>query len=349
MNILFLYSELAGYSIACMKKVMELNPQVKITVIRWPINKEAPFQFDFGAIEVHEKNTFSEEQLITFVKKINPTLIVCSGWMDKTYVKICQIYKGKIPTVLTLDNHWRGDIKQHLAQLLSPFFIKTRFSHAWVPGEKQYAFARKLGFKVDKIKKGFYSADVELFTTYRNRLKIETDGQYPKRLLYVGRYVEHKGIFDLWKAFTELQAEQPNDWELWCVGTGDQWENRVQHPKIKHVGFLQPNEFDEVITNTSVYILSSHFEPWGVSLHEFVAVGYPVICSDEAGSSEQFLKNNENGFLFQSGDVTQLKKAMVNIMQLNTADFKKMQQKSVELGQTITPNTWARTLMSFVS
>jgi glycosyltransferase involved in cell wall biosynthesis len=348
MNILFLYSELAGYSIACMKKVIELYPNVKIIVIRWPVNKEAPFQFDFGAIEVHEKNTFSEEQLITFVKEINPTLIVCSGWMDKTYVKICQIYKGKIPTVLTLDNHWRGDLKQRLAQVLSPFFIKSRFSHAWVPGEKQYVYAKKLGFKGDKVKKGFYSADVDLFINYRNRLKTETDNHFPKRLLYVGRYVKHKGIFDLWKAFIELQVEQPNDWELWCVGTGDQWGNRVEHPKIKHLGFLQPNEFDEVINQTSVYVLPSHFEPWGVSLHEFVSAGYPVICSHEVGSSEQFLKNYENGYLFSTGDISQLKSAMLKVMKLNNESFSKMQIKSIELSQTNTPFTWAKTLMDFI-
>ena len=349
MNILFLYSELAGYSIACMKKVLELYPNVKITVVRWPTNKEAPFNFDFKGIEVFEKNIFTDKELLTFVKKTNPDLIICSGWMDKLYVKVCSIFKGKIPTVLTLDNHWRGDTKQKIASLLSPFFIKNKFSHAWVPGEKQHAYATKLGFKATNIQKGFYSADVELFANYGLRLKSSETSSFPKRLLYVGRYVQHKGIFDLWNAFIEIQNENPNDWELWCVGTGDQWENRLQHPKIKHLGFIQPDAFDEVIKQTSIYVLPSHFEPWGVSLHEFVAAGYPVICSDKVGSSEQFLMNTANGFLFPAHDVKKLKEVLKKMIQLNIDEYNAMKNKSIALSLTITPATWADKLIKFIN
>jgi glycosyltransferase involved in cell wall biosynthesis len=346
MNIVFLYTELAGYSIACMKKAIELYPNTHITVIRWPINKEAPFQFDFEGIQVREKNEFNANELVDFVREQLPSIIVCSGWMDKEYVGICKQFKNKIPTVLALDNQWTGSVKQQIAKLVSPFLLKNKFSHVWVPGQKQFDYARKLGFKKNTIHKGFYSADVDLFSSYYKRLKSNDVSVFPKRMLYVGRYVEHKGIFDLWKAFIAIQNEVPNEWELWCVGTGDQWGNKLEHPQIKHLGFLQPTEMDEIIKETSIYVLPSHFEPWGVSLHEFVAAGYPVVCSDKVGSAEQFLQPYENGYSFPSGDVDRLKEVLLQVMNMDNATFASMSKKSLELAQTITPSVWAKTIIA---
>ena len=46
----------------------------------------------------------------------------------------------------------------------------------------------------------------------------------------------------MWNAFVKWQQNNPSDWELWCVGTGDEWENKVEHDKIKHFGFIQPSK-----------------------------------------------------------------------------------------------------------
>ena len=42
MKFVFLYTEIAEYFLACCK---ELSKHGQIHIIRWPINKEAPFQF----------------------------------------------------------------------------------------------------------------------------------------------------------------------------------------------------------------------------------------------------------------------------------------------------------------
>ena len=61
---------------------------------------------------------------------------------------------------------------------------------------------------------------------------------FPKRFLFVGRYIKRKGLLDLWESFVQLQEESPNDWELWCVGKGPLYKDRIIHPKIKHFGFV---------------------------------------------------------------------------------------------------------------
>ncbi len=349
MKVLFLYTELAGYTINCMKTSMEIFPELSIHVVRWPVNQEAPFQFDFGNVKVYEKEHFKGKSILEWAKKQNPDAIIASGWIDKEYNIICKYFVKKIPVVVALDNHWRGDFKQKLAAALRKWTVLDKFNTAWVPGQKQYDFALKLGIPKHKIFEGFYSADVSLFESYaQNKKSNKENKKFSKKILYVGRYVEHKGIFDMWNAFIELQNENPNDWELWCVGTGDQWENKIEHPQIKHLGFKQPDEFQEIIDQTSIYILPSHFEPWGVSLHEFVAAGFPILCSDKVGSSEVFCEDGKNGFIFKSENIQSLKESMRRVMQMNQEEFSKMSQESTRLSKRITPEIWSKTLIEIV-
>ena len=326
-----------------------LYPDVEFHVVRWPVNKEAPFQFNLNSVSVYERGDYTNQALLELAKGVAPDIIITSGWIDKGYVNVCQHYKGKIKTVLALDNHWLGGVKQKIAALLSPFVVKNKFSHVWVPGKPQRQFAEKLGYKSSEIAEGFYSADVDLFSSYFEKAKESKVSNFPKRFLYVGRYIHRKGIFDMWNSFIELQNEQPNDWELWCIGTGDEFDNKIEHDKIKHFGFVQPSEMEYYIKNTGVFILPSHFEPWGVVAHEFAAAGFPLILSDKIGAGTKFLDNGYNGFRFSSNNVQELKQAMLNVINLSDDELLKMGIVSMEKAEEITPAQWANTLMKILN
>ena len=341
-KIVFLYTELAGYFLACVK---ELSKSADVMIARWPVNKEAPFNFDNDAgIEILDRKKLGDEELMKRVNHFNPSLIVCSGWLDKGYLNIVKSFKKRIPCVLTLDNHWTGSLKQRLAAIISPFYLKRMFTHAWVPGEAQHKFARKLGF--NDILRNFYCADAPLFEAQFNATFPAKKSNWPHCFLYVGRYVEHKGIFEMWQAFKELQAESPNNWELWCLGTGEEWENRTEHPKIKHVGFVQPSDMTQYIAATSVYILPSKFEPWGVTVQEFAISGFPLLLSDAIGSKEKFLSGN--GYIFKRGNVEELKQAMKKIIAAGDSQLVEMGVKSNRLGMALTPADWATNLLGIL-
>jgi glycosyltransferase involved in cell wall biosynthesis len=326
-----------------------LYPDVEFHVVRWPVNKEAPFQFNLNSVSVYERGDYTNQALLELAKGVAPDIIITSGWIDKGYVNVCQHYKGKIKTVLALDNHWLGGVKQKIAALLSPFVVKNKFSHVWVPGKPQRQFAEKLGYKSSEIAEGFYSADVDLFSSYFEKAKESKVSNFPKRFLYVGRYIHRKGIFDMWNSFIELQNEQPNDWELWCIGTGDEFDNKIEHDKIKHFGFVQPSEMEYYIKNTGVFILPSHFEPWGVVAHEFAAAGFPLILSDKIGAGIKFLDNGCNGFVFPAGNKEAIKDAFRKLIDSSENELLNMQKKSIELSLLITPEKWANTLMKLVN
>ena len=341
MKFLFLYTEIAEYFLACCR---ELSKHGEIHIVRWAVNKEAPFQFQFSEqVKIYDKENYNIKELQALVKTIDPSVIICSGWIDKDYLKITKAYYGKINTVMTCDTHWTGSLKQQFATVLSRFTLLNLFSHAWVPGQSQKQYALRLGFKVENILTGFYSCDLMRFESmYRGQFE-QKRKQFPKRFLYVGRYVEFKGIKELWQAFMELQMEQPNDWELWCLGVGD--ITPIHHPKIKHFGFVQPSDLATYTEQTGVFVLPSRFEPWGVVVHEYAASGFPLLLSNQVGAKEQFLRLGKNGFEFEAGNVASLKQALQNVIALKDSELMTMGALSHELSKTISPKTWTDSLL----
>ena len=345
-NIVFLYTEIAPYFLACCNKLTE-NYDVNIHVVRYPVNNEAPFSFSNQLkISLYNRKDYQLNSLSRLIQKLNPSVIICSGWIDKDYLRICKKYYKKIPTVLTMDTHWRGDLKQCMGVLMSPFLLKNKFSRAWVPGNIQKQYAKKLGFKDDEITLGFYSCDVDYFSSIRDKIAAQKKQNFPKRFIYVGRYYDFKGVDILWQSFIELQKEIPNDWELWCLGTGSL--QPVLHPKIKHFGFVQPENLFEYIKQTGVFVTPSLFEPWGVVLHEFAAMGYPLLASDRVGAVEAFLEDKKNGYVFKAGDINSLKEKLRDMMQLSPEQLNLMGEYSHQLAQRITPRIWADNLMKLI-
>ena len=86
MRFLFLYTEIAEYFIACCNQLTEHGD---VHIIRWPVNKEAPFNFsENNKLKIYSKTDYDYNGLENLVKEINPRVIICSGWIDKDYLKI---------------------------------------------------------------------------------------------------------------------------------------------------------------------------------------------------------------------------------------------------------------------
>lgn len=344
MKFLFLYTEIAEYTLACCN---ELAKQGEVHIIRWPVNNEAPFQFKINNnINLYSKSDYNAVQLKQLIENINPDVIICSGWIDKDYLKITKSYFKKIPTIMTCDTHWTGSLKQRIATIISRFTLLNIFSHAWVPGNIQKQYVLNLGFKEKNIQTGFYSCDLNHFETIYQSQKTQKQQAFPKRFIYVGRYYTFKGIEDLWQAFIELQTEQPNEWELWCLGVGD--ITPVQHPKIKHFGFVQPKDLGTYTSQTGVFILPSRFEPWGVVVHEFAASGFPLLLSNKVGAKEQFLEEGKNGFAFESENVSDIKHALKKVISMSDEQLQQMSIVSNNISKSISPKIWADSLAQMI-
>lgn len=353
--MLVLYTELAPYVLACLNELVELA-DADIHLVRWPVNKEAPFALSFHPrITVHERATLTDEAIVRLVHANRPLLVITSGWVDAGYLKASAAAKAEgAVTVIALDTAWRGHWKQWANAAVSRAKLRRAFNHAWVTGAAQAAYARRLGFTAQRIRTGFYSADTAHFLPIGERLLHERENTWPHRFLCVARYIPTKGQQLLCDAFAELcDADEAGDWELWLAGTGEQFEQvktspSGKHARIRHLGFKQPQEMETLLGDCGAFVLPSTYEPWGVVVHEHACTGMPLLLSSAVGAAERFLVEGENGHRFIAGDKNSLKTAMRKLILSSDAELRAMGHRSMELGKAWSPVAWARTALELM-
>lgn len=122
-------------------------------------------------------------------------------------------------------------------------------------------------------------------------------------ILFVGRLIETKGIYDLLEAVARLEGTQ----ELHFVGSGDEEGVRERadelgladsvavHGEVPHL------ELPAYQAGADVFCLPSHHESFGMANVEAMACGLPVVTTDLEGI-KTYLTNGENGLLARVGD-----------------------------------------------
>jgi len=337
-KLFFLYSELSEYTVECLNYLAEFD-DFDIYVFSWPVNIEAPFKFNISKKITHLKINL----LFKKADELKPELIFCSGWLDNSYINLIKSIKFKCTKVLMVDNFKKNSFRQFLAKFFYKTFITRNFDLCWVPSNFHISYAQQIGFDFKNIYLGLYSRDLTNFQeSYLNNKK-HKNHNFPRKFIYVGRYLKLKGILDLWNAFEKF-SNNNNEWELHCVGTGDLSNSRKLHSRIHHHGFLSKTQILDLSKDSGVFIMPSHSDHWCMAVHEFACLGFPLICSKKVGSSYTFLKEGENGFHFKEKNINDLASVMNKVSNLNNEELNRFANKSNELSFLYNLETWRDTI-----
>lgn len=137
--------------------------------------------------------------------------------------------------------------------------------------------------------------------------------------LYAGQLIERKGIQDLLTAFTRLRREM-DDVTLLIAGTGMEEEamkKRCLHENIKDVifaGFVDYEQLPGYFALSSLFILPSREEVWGLVINEAMACGLPVITTVKVGASADLVRDGVNGFVVRDREPDELYHAMKRVL-----------------------------------
>jgi glycosyltransferase involved in cell wall biosynthesis len=355
MKALILYTEAAPYVRACLRALARQG--VSVTMVRWPVNAEAPFVFD-EAEGIHDRlrSELDDAALMALASSLRPDIVITSGWVDRGYLKVCRAQRQRgVPTMMICDTAWRGDPRQWANVLLSRTWMKRTFSHAWVTGSPQARYVRRLGFATEQVRYGFYSADTSLFEPLGRKLLADRSTTWPHRFLCVARYIPTKGHQLLCDAFADLcESGEAGDWDLWIAGTGELQEQVMnsasgKHPRIRHLGFKQAKEMQDLVAQSGAFVLPSLYEPWGVVVHEHACAGLPLVLSSAVGAAERFLEEGGNGYRFIAGDKQTLKTMLRMVVLSSDAELRAMGERSAELGRAWSPEAWAETAVAIIN
>lgn len=347
MKILYLYSELAGYQIPIFRE-LSISYNGKVVVIHWGHILKLYTPPAIKNVEYHLKSEFKVKELEKFASELSPDLVYVSGWMDKDYLKIAKKFKKcGIPVISGFDDIWFGNLKQKVGALIFPYYFKKYFSHAWVAGAPQYEFARRLGFSSNEIIFDLLSANTDKFCLEARKDLIDKQ-QFSKAFIYVGNFRKRKGTDLLIKAFNIYRNELKGEWHLICIGNGDMLNIVKNNNHVKIHPFSDEDTIIKISRSAAAFILPSRHDQWGVVVHEFSALGMPLILSDNVGASSSFLIEGFNGYKFKNLDIHDLAKKMKSISDLSDMELARMSRNSNLLSRRINISSATANLMSLI-
>jgi glycosyltransferase involved in cell wall biosynthesis len=343
MKVAVLWTRLSGYLNACLRELAS-RPGVELLVAHRTAGSAAPFdegQFSWMPTRIEYVGRPDRDALLTQAEAFAPDVLLVSSWGISAYRHVLRHLRPRPLRVLCMDNQWRGTLKQHLGVIASPWYVRRLYDVAFLPGERQACFARRLGFSDDWIWHGLYCPDATALVPEAG----EPLSPLPRAFGYLGRLSSEKGIQDLLQAYEMYRASSAAPWDLRIAGAGPLRPEVDRHQGVIQSGFVQPVELGAWMKTIGCQVLPSRFEPWGVVLSEGAAAGLPIIATNACGTVPHLVHDFANGRVARTGDVRSLAECMEYIASLSDDERLAMGRVSRGLASPYTPTRWADTVL----
>lgn len=225
--------------------------------------------------------------MINAIKTLDCDIVISTRILHNNWVS--KYANNKIIKIAQEHNHHNNNNK-YIKKLINSI---QGFNY-FMPVSKELADFYKT--KVKNTKVIYIPNFIEKFPTEKSTLK-------NKQLISVGRLDKIKGFDDLIDIFNLLQ-QYHSDWILHIVGEGTEkrnLQNKINKLHLEKKAFLCGNklsiELEKEYQNSSIYLMTSFSESFGLVLVEAASYGLPLIAFDSAQGAKEIIQNNKNGFL----------------------------------------------------
>ncbi|MEG0826001.1 MAG: glycosyltransferase [Bacilli bacterium] len=154
-----------------------------------------------------------------------------------------------------------------------------------------------------------------------------------KNIISVARFSEEKGLLDLIDVF-DLIHKQDKKIKLYLLGDGYQRDEIALKIKAKHLdnsivmpGFVDTLDQYNYYMDSSIYVMTSFTEAFGLVLIEAMNYGLPCIAFDCASGPRELLEDKKYGILISNRNKDKMAKEVVAL--INDKTGLKVYQKAV--------------------
>ena len=141
-----------------------------------------------------------------------------------------------------------------------------------------------------------------------------------KRIVSVGRLSPEKGYMDLLKVFSVIANKYPT-WHLDIIGDGVEKErlekfinNHELNERVTLHGFQNKDYIDKILHDSSIYVMTSYTESFGIVLLEAMSHGLPCIAFDSAEGARELINSGMNGYLIKNRSYAAMIKKIEDLM-----------------------------------
>ena len=168
-------------------------------------------------------------------------------------------------------------------------------------------YLRFLGMRQDRVRLGYDSSDLERIRRLGGALPAPQGLAHAERdFTIIARLVEKKNLSVAIEAYALYAASVPEPRRLRICGSGPlEAELRAKvmaaglDGQIIFEGFQQTDAICRILGSSLAVLLVSREEQFGFAIVESLALGVPVIVSDNCGARDEFVRSGVNGFVVE--------------------------------------------------
>ena len=141
-----------------------------------------------------------------------------------------------------------------------------------------------------------------------------------KDLISVGRLSVEKGYSDLIDVF-KLIYDVDKKFHLDIIGDGDEYgiiSEKIKKYKLENSvtlhGFQNKEYINKLLEKSSLYLMCSFEESFGIVLIEAASFGVPQIAFSSAQGAKEIISNNKSGFLIENRNKEEMAKKVVELI-----------------------------------
>ena len=198
------------------------------------------------------------------------------------------------------------------------------FSDANIHSEKSltifHKILRKIVFSSSNAFLGASEDTLELYKSYKissnklfksclaidNEKFKELDVKKDYDLMFCGQFIERKQPMFFCEIAKMVFASKP-DLKLLLLGNGPLKADCLKYLSENNInftdaGFVQPADLPSFYKRARLFLFPTLQDPWGLVVNEALAAGVPVLASSVAGSADELVKDNFNGFILDNLD-----------------------------------------------
>lgn len=279
--------------------VYELNKNVKVRYVSnikpnkkemmYYLNKKNYSMFFKGLAQSIKTGYVKYVKTIFEIRKISSDVIITTR--DVHNYLVSMFAKNNIRKIAWEHSHHNGN-KKYINKLVNS--CKGMNNLVLVSNELSEFYKEYLGNKVLFIPNCIDS-------THRDYSKLNE-----KNLIAIGRLAKEKGFDDLLRLYKKVSLKYP-EWKLNIIGDGMQKDNLLDlskelklSDKVVFHGFQNKDYINNMLKESSIYIMTSHTESFGIVLIEAMSYGIPCLSYTSAQGANEIIKDNQTGYLINN-------------------------------------------------
>lgn len=245
--------------------------------------------------------------MIKAIKKIDADIVISTR---EIHNKLLGRYgKKHIIKIAQEHNHHNNNTKY-----INKVIQSLKYIDYFMPTSKELTDFYKEKLKGSKVKVKFIQNSISYYPDRVSNLEKQS-------IISVGRLSPEKGYLDLIQIFKKVISKYP-DWDLKIIGDGPQkeeLERKIKTEKLeKYIelcGFKNKKELEEIVLNSSIYIMTSYTESFGLVLIEAESYGLPILVFDSAQGAYEIVKNGQNGYFIENRDKDEMANKIIQLIE----------------------------------